>query len=334
MSHRIDPLTQPEPTGSLGLSERREAPKASIDLFWLPLGAGGWFVRMNGRIYEAMKARLERRRPLDLYHSALEVRVPEGRFVIEISWPIPDPDGESRGVVVARRARRYERRWPRRASMLAMFLHASGSSRCLVWRGCAPDVVRYGAEDGDVRGASRACPRPVRGARTHRSEGRGGPGAVVPSGILVMAEVALRERIDADLGTLFEFQADPEASAMAAFPSRDLPAFLEREARIKADPSNIKRTIVAGGEVVGWIGSWEVEGERDVGFWIGRDHWGNGYATAALRAFLEVDLHRPLHAHVVDHNVGSRRVLEKCGFVLDHSTQEEDVLEHVLVLTD
>jgi RimJ/RimL family protein N-acetyltransferase len=41
-----------------------------------------------------------------------------------------------------------------------------------------------------------------------------------------------------------------------------------------------------------------------------------------------------LLAHVADHNVGSRRVLEKCGFVLDHSTQEEDVLEHVLVLTD
>ena len=149
-----------------------------------------------------------------------------------------------------------------------------------------------------------------------------------------MAEVALRETIDADLDTLFDFQADPEASAMAAFPSLDQPAFLERQARIKADPSNIKRTIVAGGGVVGWIGSWEVEGERDVGFWIGRDHWGNGYATAALRAFLDIDLHRPLHAHVADHNVGSRRVLEKCGFVLDHSTQEEDVLEHVLVLAD
>jgi RimJ/RimL family protein N-acetyltransferase len=138
-----------------------------------------------------------------------------------------------------------------------------------------------------------------------------------------MAELALRERIDADLGTLFEFQADPEASAMAAFPSRDLPAFLEHEAKIKADPSAITRTIVAGGGVVGSIGSWEVEGERDVGFLIGRDH-----------AFLDVELHRPLHAHVADHNVGSRRVLEKCGFVLDHSAQEEDVLEHVLVLTD
>ena len=149
-----------------------------------------------------------------------------------------------------------------------------------------------------------------------------------------MAEFALRERIDTDLGTLFEFQADPEASAMAAFPSRDRHAFLEHEAKIKTDPSAITRTIVAGGGVVGSIGSWEVEGERDVGFLIGRDHWGNGYATAALRAFLDIEHHRPLHAHVADHNVGSRRVLEKCGFVLDHSVQEEDVLEHVLVLTD
>ena len=149
-----------------------------------------------------------------------------------------------------------------------------------------------------------------------------------------MAEVALRETIDADFGTLFEFQADPEASAMAAFPSRDLPAFLEHEAKIRADPSAITRTIVVGGGIVGSIGSWDVEGERNVGYWIGRDHWGNGYATAALREFLDIDAHRPLHAHVADHNVGSRRVLEKCGFVLDHPAQEEDVLEHVLVLTD
>jgi hypothetical protein len=74
--------------------------EASIDLYWLPLGAGGWFVRLNGRIYEAVKALLERRRPLDLYHSALQVRVPEGRFVIENAWPIPEGDAASRGVVI------------------------------------------------------------------------------------------------------------------------------------------------------------------------------------------------------------------------------------------
>ena len=71
-----------------------------IDLYWLPLGAGGWFVRTNGRIYEAVMARREHRPPFDLYHSALEIRVPEGRFVIENAWPIPDAHGSSRGVVV------------------------------------------------------------------------------------------------------------------------------------------------------------------------------------------------------------------------------------------
>jgi hypothetical protein len=69
-----------------------------IDLYWLPLGAGGRSVRVNGRVYEAVAARLERRPPRDLYHSALEVRVPEGRFVIEMT-PIPAGDGRERGVV-------------------------------------------------------------------------------------------------------------------------------------------------------------------------------------------------------------------------------------------
>ena len=71
----------------------------SIELYWLPLGAGGWFVRLNGRIWETIHARRERRRPLDLYHTALVVRVPEGRFVVENSWPIPAADGAARGVV-------------------------------------------------------------------------------------------------------------------------------------------------------------------------------------------------------------------------------------------
>jgi hypothetical protein len=73
---------------------------ASIDLWWLPLGAGGWFVRLNGRSWEAVHAFVERRRPLDIYHCALEIRVPEGRFVIENAWPIPDAEGPARGVVV------------------------------------------------------------------------------------------------------------------------------------------------------------------------------------------------------------------------------------------
>jgi hypothetical protein len=73
---------------------------AGIDLWWLPLGAGGHFVRANGRVYEAIAAHREHRRPQDLYHTALEVRVPSGRYVVENAWPIPDADRASRGVVV------------------------------------------------------------------------------------------------------------------------------------------------------------------------------------------------------------------------------------------
>ena len=72
--------------------------QTAVDLYWLPLGAGGHSVRLNGRIFEAVVARLESRAPCDLYHSGLEVRVPEGRFVIEQA-PIRDSNGGERGVV-------------------------------------------------------------------------------------------------------------------------------------------------------------------------------------------------------------------------------------------
>jgi hypothetical protein len=72
--------------------------EAGVDLYWLPLGAGGHSVRLNGRVFEAVAARLQRRSPCDLYHSALEVRVPEGRFVIEQA-PVRDNKGSERGVI-------------------------------------------------------------------------------------------------------------------------------------------------------------------------------------------------------------------------------------------
>lgn len=72
-----------------------------IYLYWIPLGAGGTgFVRMNGRIYERVKAWAERREPLDLYHTALEVRMSEGRYVVETMWPSPAGDPATRGVAV------------------------------------------------------------------------------------------------------------------------------------------------------------------------------------------------------------------------------------------
>ena len=75
-----------------------DEPEPGIDLYWLPLGAGGRSVRLNGRVYEAVAARLERRARYDLYHAALVVCVPEGRFVIEMA-PVRDGNGSQRGVV-------------------------------------------------------------------------------------------------------------------------------------------------------------------------------------------------------------------------------------------
>jgi hypothetical protein len=78
-------------------STGRSESVAGVDLYWLPLGAGGHSVRLNGRVFEAVVSRLEHRPARDLYHSALEVRVPEGHFVIEQA-PVPHGDGARRGV--------------------------------------------------------------------------------------------------------------------------------------------------------------------------------------------------------------------------------------------
>jgi hypothetical protein len=71
---------------------------ATLELLWIPLGAGGVVVKFNGRVFERLSALVARRPACDLYHSALVVNLPEGRYVIEVA-PRPDRDRESRGVV-------------------------------------------------------------------------------------------------------------------------------------------------------------------------------------------------------------------------------------------
>jgi hypothetical protein len=100
--------------------EQVRVPPSSVDLFWIPLGAGGRFVQLNGKVFEAISALIERRAQCDLYHSALEVTVDGCRFVIE-QTPATTDDWERRAVcegpVGARwagrfRLFRYEiRRW-------------------------------------------------------------------------------------------------------------------------------------------------------------------------------------------------------------------------------
>ena len=74
------------------------AASAAVDLYWLPLGAGGHFVRLNGRVYEALTAAVRRRPARDLYHSALRVQIEKRTYVIEQA-PVRDRSGSKRGVV-------------------------------------------------------------------------------------------------------------------------------------------------------------------------------------------------------------------------------------------
>ncbi len=144
--------------------------------------------------------------------------------------------------------------------------------------------------------------------------------------------VSLRKVLDDDLLILFEQQKDPVAVDMAVVPARDRPAHMAHWRKVLNDDTIISRTVLSGGEVAGHIVSWEQDGRRKVGYWLGQGFWGRGTATVALSAFLEIEQTRPLYAHVAKHNVGSLRVREKCGFTA--SPQAPDAQEVVLVLED
>ena len=132
--------------------------------------------------------------------------------------------------------------------------------------------------------------------------------------------ITLREVTPADLPVFFEHQQDPEANHMAAFtrgdPS-DHDAFDAHWRRILDMDTVVIRTILHGGEVAGHIAKFERDGVAEVTYWIGRRHWGQGVATAALGQFLAEVEPRALFARVARDNAASVRVLEKCGFAVD-----------------
>jgi RimJ/RimL family protein N-acetyltransferase len=132
------------------------------------------------------------------------------------------------------------------------------------------------------------------------------------------SDLTLRTLADGDLDTLFVWESDPRAVEMAAFtradPS-DRNAFDAHYERVRNDPANLLLAIDDGAEFVGTIGSFTMEGERNVTYWIAPARWGQGLASRALRAFLAIETTRPLYGRVADHNGGSAKVLARAGFV-------------------
>lgn len=159
-----------------------------------------------------------------------------------------------------------------------------------------------------------------------------------------MDELLLRPVVGDDLPIFFEQQADPDANYMAAFTVKDpgdRAAFMARWQRILADTTVIIRTVMTDGAVAGSVLSYEEEGRPEVSYWLGRAFWGRSIATRALTAFLaDANRTRPIYARAAKDNIGSLRVLAKCGFTIvgeDNgyaNARGAEVEEYVLALQE
>jgi RimJ/RimL family protein N-acetyltransferase len=130
--------------------------------------------------------------------------------------------------------------------------------------------------------------------------------------------ITLRPLDDDDLNALFRWESDPAAARMAAFTRpdpTDRAAFDAHYARVRSDPENSTRAIDEDGVLVGMVASFTVEGDRELTYWVDPSRWGRGIATGAVRLFLPDEPRRPVYARAAEHNLGSRRVLERNGFV-------------------
>lgn len=86
-------------TGSSQVEQDLRAEIPSLDLYWIPLGAGQRVVRTSGMIYEALASLVQRRPRRDLYHSALVANTCGGRYFVEMTPVVDDVGREQRGVV-------------------------------------------------------------------------------------------------------------------------------------------------------------------------------------------------------------------------------------------
>ena len=142
-------------------------------------------------------------------------------------------------------------------------------------------------------------------------------------------EVSIRETLESDLPILFENQRDPASSEMAGVPARDWDAYIAHWQKVRADTANVHWTILFDEQIAGDLVSFPHDGRREIGYRIGQEYWGKGIATQALALFLDVERRRPLYGWVLSSNIGSRRVLDKCGFTFIGEEDEDG--ERVLI---
>ncbi len=131
-------------------------------------------------------------------------------------------------------------------------------------------------------------------------------------------QLKLRQTEKPDLELFCQFQLDKEANYLAAFTSKDptdKEAYFEKFTKLLNDPTINMQTILVEETIAGSIAKFEIEGDPEITFWIDRTFWAKGIATTALKKFLTIENTRPILGRVAFDNLGSQKVLEKCGFV-------------------
>jgi len=131
-------------------------------------------------------------------------------------------------------------------------------------------------------------------------------------------QLKLRQTEKSDLELFFQFQLDKEANYLAAFTpkdSTDKEAYIKKYTKHLADPTINMQTILVEETIAGSIAKFEMEGKTEITYWIDKIFWGQGIATNALKKLLTIENTRPVFGRVAFDNLGSQKVLEKCGFV-------------------
>lgn len=153
--------------------------------------------------------------------------------------------------------------------------------------------------------------------------------------------ITLRKTEVSDLDTLFTLQSDEEAGYMAAFVNenwQDKNTYLTKWRKLLADEAVNIRTIILDNKVAGSVLIWQLKGEPQIAYGVGREFWNRGVASSALQQFLAIAPDRPLFGRVAFDNTASIKVLTKCGFKKIGEEQsyaharKNEIMEMVFVL--
>ena len=156
---------------------------------------------------------------------------------------------------------------------------------------------------------------------------------------------------DEDKDMLFEEAKDEEVGPRAGWKSHKSPEdSLIVIRNILSEDNTFAIILKDTGKIIGSIGLFPSTvkelsmGEKDleVGYWIGRGYWGNGYAPEAVRtllsfAFLNLGAER-VWCGAFEGNRNSMRVQEKCNFTFSHTEKahiaplDENKIVHFRVL--